>query len=116
MPVYGIVNGLDRQAYGMGDQPDFLQGIAEHDPDFAEHVGAMMETSLQTDGALPAKTKLLIAMALDAAEEHGDGVASLADQAREQGATEAEIAETIQVVTTLCGLQGLVTGTNAFED
>ena len=100
----------------MADQPDWLAPIAEHDPDFAENVEDMMETSLRTDGALSAKTKLLVAMALDAAEEHGDGVASLADQARDRGATEAEIAETIQVVTTLCGLQGLVTGANAFED
>ena len=53
-------------------------------------------------------------MAIDAACEHPDGVESLAAAAREEGATNDEVVETVEIVTSMCGLQGLATGVNAF--
>lgn len=99
----------------MADQPPYIEALASHDPEFADHVAAMRDAS-RTDGELGAKHKLLIAVAVDAATNYPRGVDSLAAAAREAGATEGEIAETVEVVTALCGIQGLVTGANAFEN
>ena len=49
-------------------------------------------------GVLPRKTKLLIAMAMDAALGSANGVRSLAEQALSAGATREEIAEVARVV------------------
>jgi len=99
----------------MADQPKYIEALASHDPEFAEHIGAMRDVS-RTDGELSAKYKLMIAVAVDAATNYPQGVDSLAAAAREAGATEGELAETVEVVTTLCGVQGLVTGANALEN
>jgi alkylhydroperoxidase/carboxymuconolactone decarboxylase family protein YurZ len=99
----------------MADQPPYIEALAEHDSEFAEHVAAMRDAS-RADGELSRKHKLLIAVAIDAATNYSGGVDSLAAAAREAGATDGEIAETIEVVTALCGVQGLVTGAHAFDD
>lgn len=93
----------------MVDQPPYLAALAAHDSEFAEHVAHLRDAS-RTDGELDARHKLLIAVAVDAATNYPGGVASLARAAREAGATEGEMAETVEVVTALCGVQGLVTG------
>ena len=99
----------------MAEQPPYLEALAHHDPAFADHVAAIRD-DIRTDGDLDVKQKLLIAVAVDAATNYPRGVASLAGAARDAGATEGEIAETIEVVTALCGVQGLVAGANAFEE
>lgn len=99
----------------MGEKPTFLEQLESRDTDFAEHVVAT-RASTRIDGELSTKTKTLIALALDAGMNHPDGVESLSAAAREAGATEGEIVETIEVVTSMCGLQGLATGSRAFTD
>ncbi|WP_135663763.1 carboxymuconolactone decarboxylase family protein [Halorhabdus rudnickae] len=99
----------------MSDEPpEFLDQLIEADPEFGEPVGEAFEQAL-TDGELPPKTKFLIMMALDAAAGHEEGVENLAEQARSAGASDAEILETIEVVTMTNGFQGLATGSAALQ-
>jgi alkylhydroperoxidase/carboxymuconolactone decarboxylase family protein YurZ len=99
----------------MADQPAFVQELIDRDPEFGELIAGVRSES-RADGELSAKTKALIAMSLDAGLNHPEGVSSLAAAAREEGATDGEILEAIEIVASMCGLQGLVTGANAFED
>ena len=84
------------------------------DPEFAGLVHEAEELAL-ADGALPRKTKLLIAMLFDA--EHGatEGVQALARQALQAGATRQEILEALRVVEPLCGVGCLFTAAKALE-
>ena len=65
------------------------------------------------DGALPAKVKLLMAMAFDA--EHGaiGGVRGLAQRAIAAGATKEEIAEALRVAHVMCGVGPVYIGSQA---
>ncbi len=69
-----------------------------------------------SDGALPKKFKLLIAMALDASQGAAEGVKSLAQQAMKAGATKEEIAEAIRVAQYICGVGSVYTAAHAFKD
>lgn len=95
-------------------KPFFVPWFTEQDAEAGADLESLFE-QIRADGALPAKYKSLLVMALDAAENHGKGVASNADIAREQGASEAEVLETLQVVTLVCGLQGLSAASHAFD-
>jgi len=65
------------------------------------------------DSALDAKTRLLIALALDIAVGFRRGARSLANRARQAGATEAEIVEVIEICYINAGLQRLSVGFEA---
>ena len=54
-------------------------------------------------GSIPVKYKYLLAMALDAAAGTADGVAALAGEAVEAGATQEEIAEVLEILHYICG-------------
>ena len=69
-----------------------------------------------TDGALPKKFKLLIAMALDASIGSVDGVKSLAGQAMEAGATKEEITEALRVAQYICGVSTVYVAARAFKE
>jgi alkylhydroperoxidase/carboxymuconolactone decarboxylase family protein YurZ len=57
-----------------------------------------------SEGALPRKTKFLIAMALDASHGAIPGVKALAIAAKEAGATKDEILEAIRVAQYISGV------------
>lgn len=99
----------------MSERPPHLERLIEADNDFGSRYAELTEDSL-SDGELSAKTKLLMLMALDASSGFPEAVDTLADVAREEGATEQEIIETVQVVAMACGTQGLAAATNALED
>jgi AhpD family alkylhydroperoxidase len=80
-----------------------LETIRKLDPGFFDSVIQSSERAF-ADGALSAKTKYLIAMALDAAHGAAGGVASLARQAVEHGATKEEIVEAIRVANYVSGV------------
>lgn len=84
-------------------------------PDLAKAVSGI-EERVQVDGALPVKTKVLMMMLCDALVAHDDGVTALAKRARAAGASDAEIAETLEVAFLMGGLPGIVTASNAFKD
>src|SRR6056297_1636865 len=56
-----------------------------------------------SEGAIPIKYKLLLAMALDAAEGATDGVTAVTQLALNHGATKEEIAEVLNVLHYVCG-------------
>jgi alkylhydroperoxidase/carboxymuconolactone decarboxylase family protein YurZ len=68
------------------------------------------------DGALPRKTKLLIALAFDAAHGAAEGVRSLAGAARQAGASTQEIAECLRVAYHLAGVGTLYTASQGLKD
>ncbi len=75
---------------------DPLKVIADNDSALLESVNASRELAF-SEGAIPVKYKLLIAMALDAAHGAANGVQVLAQQAMQAGATKDEIMEAVRV-------------------
>jgi len=74
-----------------------------------------MEDLVFSDGALPKKVKLLMALAFDAANGAANGVMALARQAMAAGATKQEIAETVRVAAMLGGEGTLYTASRALK-
>jgi AhpD family alkylhydroperoxidase len=68
------------------------------------------------DGALPRKTKLLIAMVLDAVHGASEGVQSLAREAIKAGATREEISEALRVAQYVCGVGCVYTAARALNE
>ncbi len=97
----------------MADHP--LKIYEKTDPDLRRLVQTTNDFAL-SDGALPKKFKLLIAMALDAAHGASEGVKSLADQALKAGATKEEIMEAIRVAQYISGVGAVYTAARAFND
>ena len=89
--------------------------LGEIAPELLKNVTGFRETVL-VEGALSLKTKILMMMLCDALLAHPDGVASIAKRARDLGASEEEIAETLAVAFMMGGMPGLVTGANALRD
>ena len=94
-------------------KPFFVEALEKSDPELLEHMNSLQEF-VGRDGALPAKVKTLMSMLGDAILGHAEGVRAIAQRARAQGATEAEIAETVRMAFSCAGMPGLVTGTYAF--
>jgi alkylhydroperoxidase/carboxymuconolactone decarboxylase family protein YurZ len=69
-----------------------------------------------TDGALPRKTKLLIALAFDAAHGAANGVRALALSAVKAGATKEEIAEAVRVAYHLAGVGSVYTASQGLKE
>lgn len=80
-----------------------------------ERIGADRELAFK-DGALTRKQRLLIGVALDAAEGAVDGVKNLARQALDAGATKEEIIETLDVVYYITGVGSVFTAIRGLED
>jgi alkylhydroperoxidase/carboxymuconolactone decarboxylase family protein YurZ len=69
-----------------------------------------------SDGALPKKFKLLIALALLAADGAHDGVKSLAQVAMQNGATKEEIVEVLRVAQYINGVGSVFTASMALSE
>ena len=89
--------------------------LGEIAPELLKNMTRLREKVL-VEGALSLKTKTLMMLLCDALLAHPDGVANIAKQARDLGANEAEIAETLAVAFMMGGMSGLITGSNAFRD
>lgn len=92
-----------------------LDVIGENDQDLLGEINRTRDLAFSA-GALPMKQKYLIAMALDASHGAVNGVRSLAQQAMQQGATKAEIMETLRVVNHICGAGPLYTAAAALQE
>jgi len=80
---------------------------------------SMVEETRQfafSDGALPRKFKLLIALALQTALLADGGIRSFAQLALQAGATGEEIAEVLRIVQYLNGAPGIYTASSALSD
>jgi alkylhydroperoxidase/carboxymuconolactone decarboxylase family protein YurZ len=95
-------------------RPSWQADLEKSAPELMKHISGLRD-SVQKDGALSAKTKVLMTLLCDALLGHADGVANIARRARALGATESEIAETVGVAFLMGGMPGLVTGANAFR-
>ena len=85
------------------------------DPEFFDLVSGNRSFALK-EGALPLKTKYLIALALDATKGASGGVKSLALQAMEQGAAKEEIIEALHVAYYICGVGSVYTAAYGLKD
>ena len=92
-----------------------LKIFEKTDPELRKLVQTINDFAL-TDGALPRKVKLLIAMALDAAHGAAEGVRSLADLALKAGATKEEIMEAVRVTQYVSGVGAVYTAARAFNE
>jgi alkylhydroperoxidase/carboxymuconolactone decarboxylase family protein YurZ len=95
-------------------KPFFVEALEKNDPQLLRQMTSLQDF-VSKDGALPAKIKTLMSMLGDAILGHAEGVKAIAERARAQGATEAEIAETVRMAFFCAGMPGLVTGTYAFQ-
>ena len=94
---------------------DPLKIYEKVDPALHENIKKTFEFSL-SDGALPRKIKLLIAMALDASHGAVPGVISLAKAAKAAGATKEEIVETIRVAQYISGVGCAYVASHAMKE
>ena len=85
------------------------------DPELLKLVENTRELAL-TDGALPKKFKLLIAMALDASHGAVQGVKALAQEAMQAGATKEEITEALRVAQYVSGVGSVYTAAHALNE
>jgi alkylhydroperoxidase/carboxymuconolactone decarboxylase family protein YurZ len=92
-----------------------LDVIGVNDPELLTEINHARDLAL-TEGTLSLKHKLLIALALDAAQGTIAGVKSLAMQAMDHGATKAEIMETLRVVNYICGAGSMYTAAAALQE
>lgn len=86
----------------MGFTPHVLETLAELDEDFVKRYGAC-DGRLLTDGVLPAKTKILMALAVVASKQCESCVMSQMRSAIHNGATKEEIMETMEVISITSG-------------
>ena len=96
------------------DKPFFVEALEKNDPQLLRQMTSLQDF-VSKDGALPVKIKTLMSMLGDAILGHAEGVKAIAERARAQGATEAEVAETVRMAFFCAGMPGLVTGTSAFR-
>jgi alkylhydroperoxidase/carboxymuconolactone decarboxylase family protein YurZ len=92
-----------------------LKVYEELDPKLLDLVNKSRDLAL-ADGVLPRKTKLLIAMVLDAVHGASDGVQSLARLAIKEGATKEEITEALRVAQYICGVGCVYTAATALKE
>ncbi len=97
----------------MAENP--LEVIKKLDPELFKNVEATQTLAL-TDGVLPKKIKLLIAMALDASHGTVEGTRALTQQAMKAGATKEEIMETVRVAQYISGVGCVYTAAHSFKD
>jgi alkylhydroperoxidase/carboxymuconolactone decarboxylase family protein YurZ len=69
-----------------------------------------------SEGVLPRKVKLLIAMALDASQGAAGGVKSLAQAAMQAGASKEEIAEALRVTHYITGAGSIYTAAQGLKE
>ncbi|MGE5708380.1 MAG: carboxymuconolactone decarboxylase family protein [Bacteroidota bacterium] len=80
----------------MSQYPPFLQEIKDMDPAFFGGITQIWDLAM-TPGELDGKTKILIALALDALAGSREGVESVAALARKMGIKEGEINEALRL-------------------
>lgn len=95
-------------------KPPFIEALEKKAPELLPEATKNMEF-LNADTALPAKVKLLMAAMVDAIKSHPEGVKALVGMAKQKGASEEEIKDTLRVVMIMDGMPGFVTATAAYQ-
>ncbi|NPV27562.1 MAG: carboxymuconolactone decarboxylase family protein [Firmicutes bacterium] len=94
--------------------PPFVEALKDKDPELYAQVCRTIELAM-SPGALDERTKILIALGIDAYKGAERGVKMLANQARALGVTEAQIAEVLRITYFIAGLDSIATGLNAYK-
>ncbi len=97
----------------MSSLPWFVQKYQGSDPEFFPLIKEIVEKAMNPE-ELDEKTKYLIVLALDASKGAFQGVKVVAEQAREAGASEKEIRETLRLAYFVSGMDIVKTSLNAF--
>ncbi|MDW7732634.1 MAG: carboxymuconolactone decarboxylase family protein [Methanolobus sp.] len=92
-----------------------LKTIMDADPELF-NLTEIGRTTALGEGAIPLKYKLLMAMALDAAEGAVDGVTVLAMQALSAGATKEEVMEAVRIAQYISGVGSVYTAARGLRD
>ncbi len=92
-----------------------MENMQLHDAELYRLSADSVHTAM-APGALDAKTKILIVLALDALKGAAQGVQVVAAQARAAGATEAEIKETLRLAYYVSSMDVVKTALKAFEE
>jgi len=95
--------------------PLFISELEQTDPKFHAEMVSLFDLAM-TPGELDARTKVLIAMALDALAGSPVGVKALARVARSMGASQGQIAEVLRIAYSVAGNKVLETSRAAFEE
>ena len=95
------------------EMPPCVKILEEHDHEYGK-VFAPLFTVTFAPGALDVKTKMLIAMAINASTGMGYGCSEIAQILQGMGTTKEEIAEALRVASTVRAIQGVVTGSEAY--
>jgi alkylhydroperoxidase/carboxymuconolactone decarboxylase family protein YurZ len=90
--------------------------LSEIDPDFLGSIGGLMVVGNRPDDALDGKVRILIVMALDLAAGSLEGTENMAGMSMGYGATEAQIADVVEVCCAMVALQRVAVGSVAFLD
>ncbi|MDR7665677.1 carboxymuconolactone decarboxylase family protein [Methanosarcina sp. Z-7115] len=97
----------------MAENP--LQVIMDQDPELFTLLENTRELAF-AEGGIPLKYKLLIAVALDAANGSADGVKFLAMQAMQAGTTKEEVMQAIRITQYIFGAGSVYTASEALKD
>lgn len=92
----------------------FIEGIKERDPKFYETVSGLEELCF-AKSSLDQKTKMMIALAVDACMGSASGVKSVANALRGMGVTDEQIGEVLRITYFAKGNEVLSVSMNAFD-
>lgn len=106
-----IVESIEEK---LGFRPEILHTLHELDPKFVKAY-KHCDKKLLSDGALPAKTKILMALAVVASKQCEPCVMSQMKSALHNGATKEEIVETLDVIFLTSGAPAVAACRNALK-
>jgi len=95
--------------------PKFIQDLKKSDPKFFEQIAEIFELAM-APGELDSRTKILIAMTLDALSGAKEGVRLLANVARHIGVSDKQIAEALRIAYLVAGNTVLAASNAAFSE
>ncbi len=98
----------------IGFEPEVLHTVGELDPEFL-HAYHKCDKKMLSDGALPAKVKALMGLAVVASQRCEVCTVSQMRNALHQGATKEEIMETMEVIFLTSGAPGVAVCRNALK-
>jgi AhpD family alkylhydroperoxidase len=106
-----VIKSIDGK---MGFTPEILDMMGELNPEMFEHY-KKCDDHIQEDGALPAKFKVLMALAVMAAQRCDACCDSQMKSALNHGATKEEIMETMNVIFITSGAPGVASCKRALK-
>ena len=98
----------------IGFEPEVLHTVGELDPEFIQAYHKC-DKKMLSDGALPAKVKALMGLAVVASQRCEACTSSQMRNALHQGATKEEIMETMEVIFLTSGAPGVAVCRNALK-